>query len=152
MNFSFLPSNQTVSSAPLFSNPLRLHLRGLVFVVVASLAVGFHLLHPFFGTSRDPQFLYNWSLHNLSSRKGTSCSKTTSQTGRSPSPQNSRFASFGHMIPKHAMCGILQDNQQPRVLVTAPSKSFNSCSQHVFSLVPINTVQTLKILRSHPRP
>ena len=58
-------SNRTVSSASLVSNPLRPHLRGLILVIVASFAVGPNLLHPFFsvftGTSRDPEFLHNWS-------------------------------------------------------------------------------------------
>ena len=69
LNCSFLPSNQTVSSASLFSNPLRLHLRGLV---AASSAVGLHLFRPLFsvftGSSSDPDFLCNKSLRNHASR------------------------------------------------------------------------------------
>ena len=73
-NFSSVPSNQDVTSASLFSNPLRLHLRGLVFLVVASLAVGCNLLHPFLsvftGTSYDLDFLHNWFPHDLPSGSG----------------------------------------------------------------------------------
>ena len=63
--------NQIIPSASLFLNPRRLHFSSLVLVVVTSFTVGPDLLtiqsSIFTGTSRDTEFLKNWSLHNLSS-------------------------------------------------------------------------------------